>query len=133
MGPARRFMTHLDTSVLVDALTGTRRSGPALRALVATGEPIAISALALYEWLRGPRRDVEVESQEALLPAARAVPFGSQEATVAATLYRRLPRARTRECDLSIAACALTHGARLWTLNPRDFGDVPDLKLFAPN
>ncbi len=30
---------------------------------------------------------------------------------------------------LSTAACALVHEAALWTLNPKDFGDVPGLKL----
>ena len=123
-------MTHLDTSVLVDALTGRRRSAPSLTVLIATGEPVAISTLVLYEWLRGPRHDAEVEDQETLLPAARAVPFGSQEAVVAAMLYRSVGRARTREFDLSIAACALARGARLWTLNPRDFADIPELTLF---
>jgi predicted nucleic acid-binding protein len=125
-------MTHLDTSLLVDALTGRRRSRPSLEALIASGEPVAITTLVLYEWLRGPRHEVEIRAQEALLPAARAVPFGSPEAVLAATLYRSVARARARELELSIDACALSHGARLWTLNPKDFADVPELTLFRP-
>ncbi len=39
-------------------------------------------------------------------------------------------RPRSREVDLAIAACALTQGAALWTLNPRDFSDIPRLRLF---
>jgi len=31
--------------------------------------------------------------------------------------------------DLAIAACALTHEAALWTLNPEDFRDIPGLRL----
>jgi predicted nucleic acid-binding protein len=31
--------------------------------------------------------------------------------------------------DLAIAACAIGHGAGLWTLNPDDFRDVPGLVL----
>jgi predicted nucleic acid-binding protein len=31
--------------------------------------------------------------------------------------------------DLAIAACAIVHGAALWTLNPQDFKDVPGLEL----
>ena len=61
-------MIHLDTSVLVDALTGPRRSAPALRALIAEGERISFSALVLYEWLCGPRRPEETRVQEALFP-----------------------------------------------------------------
>jgi predicted nucleic acid-binding protein len=122
---------HLDTSVLVDALTGPRRSAPALRGVLDRGERIAIATLVLYEWLRGPRRDVELAHQEALLPAAEAVPFGSREASMAADLYRAVPRARQRELDLAVAACALAAGAALWTLNAHDFGDIPGLELFA--
>ena len=123
-------MIHLDTSVLVDALTGPRRSAAALRRVLHGSERIAIAALVLYEWLRGPRREIEVAHQEALLPAADALPFGPREAAVAARLYRAVPRARQREFDLGVAACALTSGAALWTLNPRDFGDIPGLELF---
>jgi predicted nucleic acid-binding protein len=121
---------HLDTSVLVDALTGPRRSAPALRAVLDRGERISIATLVLYEWLRGPRRESELAHQEALLPAAEAVPFGPREAVMAAELYRAVPRARQRERDLGVAACALAAGAALWTLNAKDFVDIPGLALF---
>jgi predicted nucleic acid-binding protein len=121
---------HLDTSVLIDALTGPRRSAKALRRVLDRGERIGIATPVLYEWLRGPRRDVELAHQEALLPAATARPFGPREAALAAELYRVVPRARQREFDLAVAACALTGGAALWTLNGDDFRDIPGLGLF---
>jgi predicted nucleic acid-binding protein len=124
-------MIHLDTSVLVDALTGPRRSAPALREVLHRDERIAITALVLYEWLRGPRRAAELEHQEALLPAAEAWPFGPREAALAAELYRAVARPRQREIDLAVAACALSGGAALWTLNGEDFRDIPGLHLFA--
>ena len=31
--------------------------------------------------------------------------------------------------DIAIAACTLVHGGALWTLNPEDFRDIPDLRL----
>ena len=123
-------MIHLDTSALVDALTGRCRSESALRRLIEDGERVAISTLALYEWLRGPRTEDEIEIQEALLPAAAAVPFGPEEAMVAAAAYRSLRARRGRAVDIAIGACAVTRHARLWTLNPRDFAGVPDLQLF---
>ncbi len=123
-------MIHLDTSVLVDALTGPRRSAPALRRVLDRGERIAIATHVLYEWLRGPRREAELEHQEALLPAAEALPFGPREATLAAALYQTVRRARQREFDLGVAACALVSGAALWTLNAQDFRDIPGLDLF---
>ena len=126
------MIVHLDTSVLVHALTGTRQSFSALERTVAARHVIAVSALALYEWLRGPRTAAELEDQEMLLPAAAARPFGLNEARRAAGLYRTVKRARGRDMDFAIAACALEHGASLWTLNPADFKDIPDLELYTP-
>jgi predicted nucleic acid-binding protein len=122
----------LDTSVLVDALTGLKRSGPAIRTALAEGERILMPALVLYEWLRGPRRSDELALQESLFPAKSAVPFGTEDAKVGADLYRAVSRARTREVDLAIAACALVREARLWTLNSAHFQDVPGLRLYRP-
>jgi predicted nucleic acid-binding protein len=120
---------HLDTSVLIDALTGPRRSASQLRQRIDDRERILVSTLVLYEWLRGPRLREELEAQEALFPSALAISFGPQEAAVAADLYRTLRRPPGRELDLAVTACALTHGAALWTLNPEDFRDIPDLRL----
>jgi predicted nucleic acid-binding protein len=122
---------HLDTSVLVDSLTGPRRSAGALRDVLTIGERVSISTLVLYEWLRGPRVESELEHQEALFPSEKAAAFGAAEAAVAADLYRAVSRGRRREFDLGVAACALTSGARLWTLNAADFRDIPGLSLFA--
>lgn len=124
-------MIALDTSVLIDALTGPRRSAATLREAIAQGRRLVLPALVLFEWLRGPRQLAELEVQEALLPREGAVPFGPEEAALAAELYATLPRSRGREVDLAIAACAITQGAELWTLNPKDFEDVPGLELYA--
>ena len=122
-------MTFLDTSALIDSLTGPRRSGPALRRAIERGERILIPSLVLYEWLRGPRLPEEIAAQEALFPSEGAVPFGSQEAAMSAKLYRSLRRPRGREIDLAIAACAISREAELWTLNAADFRDIPNLRL----
>jgi len=122
-------MIHLDTSALVDALSGPKRSRSRMRELMAGPEPLGISSIVLFEWLRGPRLTEEIEAQEALFPKINAVSFGSVEAERAAELYKKLKRPRRREADLAIAACALTHGASLWVLNKDDFKDIPDLQL----
>jgi predicted nucleic acid-binding protein len=123
---------HLDTSVLVDALTGPRRSLPLLERTVAAGHVTTSSTLALYEWLRGPRTSVELDDQEALLPVDDMRGFGPAEAAKAAEIYRGLKRPHNRDMDIAIAACAIEHGARLWTLNRNDFRDLPGLKLYEP-
>lgn len=123
---------QLDTSVLVDALTGPRRSFAPLERAVAAGHVLGMSALVLYEWRRGPRVPDELADQELLLPAAEARAFGPAEAARAAEVYRATKRARGRDMDIAIAACAIEQRARLWTLNPNDFRDLPGLQLYEP-
>ena len=123
------MIVHIDTSALIDALTGPRRSLPRLTSIVEDGHRVAISSIVLFEWLRGPRTRAELTAQEALLPRESAVPFTAADASLAAGLYGKVSRPRGREIDLAIAACALGQGAGLWTLNAADFRDVPGLRL----
>jgi predicted nucleic acid-binding protein len=122
----------LDTSVLVDCLSGGKQSAPALRSALASAERIVVPALVLYEWLRGPRRKEELAAQEGLFPNELSIPFGAAEAAISATLYRRLRRPRGREVDIAIAACAINYNAALWTQNVADFADIPGLELYKP-
>jgi predicted nucleic acid-binding protein len=122
-------MIHLDTSALIAALSGPRSHAPVLRRFVSDGERLGVSSIVLYEWWRGPRTEQELDAQEELLPAGRAVSFGVAEAALAASIYRRLKQPRHREIDLAVAACAIVQHAALWTLNPRDFSDIPGLDL----
>ena len=123
------MIVHLDTSILIDALTGPRRSLDDLARRLDEGHRLTLSAIVLYEWWRGPRTRAELAAQQDLFPPEAAIPFGVEEAALAARLYRELPRARGRELDLAIAACALANGAAFWTLNPADVRDVPGLRL----
>ena len=125
-------MIVLDTSVLVDVLTGPKRSAPALRRAIADGELIVIPSLVLFEWLRGPRTIPELEAQEALFPRRQAAAFGHREAGLAAELYAQVVRPRGREVDFAIAACAIVRAGALWTLNQADFADLPGMELYTP-
>ena len=100
-------MILLDTSVLVDGFSAETHTRRCIRAALARGEAIQLPSLVLYEWWRGPRRPEELEAQQRLFPPERSIPFGPQEAEAAAHLYAHLPRARGREVDLAIAACAI--------------------------
>ena len=125
-------MILLDTSVLVGSFTGQQVSAPRLTGLLERGERLLVPTLVIYEWLRGPRIVEELELQDRLFPAEAAIDFGVQEAAVAAKLYRQVRKARDREIDIAIAACAITHEAALWTLNRDDFKDIPGLELANP-
>jgi predicted nucleic acid-binding protein len=123
------MLIHLDTSVLIDAFTGARRSMPALRRATVDGHVTAFSTLVLYEWLRGPRTDEERESVDAFFATDVLAEFGPREAERAALLFGQVKRARQRQADLAIAACAIEARASLWTLNRGAFRDVPGLIL----
>jgi len=125
-------MIHLDTTVLIDALTGPRRLAPALRSAIHEGERILLSSIVLYEWLRGPRHPAELDVQGQLFPDETTIVFDDRVAARAAALYRSVRNPRGRDIDLAIAACALEHGAMLWTLNRKDFDDVAGLALYEP-
>ena len=122
-------MILVDTSALIDALCGPRRSLPRLTQLIEAGERLHLATVVLYEWLRGPRLAQELAVQEELFPREHAFSFGAEEASLAADLYRQVPHARGREIDLAIAATAMTRDAAVWTLNPDDFRDIRGLRL----
>jgi predicted nucleic acid-binding protein len=122
----------LDTSLLVEGLGAGGSMRQHLRDAIAQSERMAIPSLVLYEWLRGPRGKEELAAQEALFPSRETLPFGADEARVAAELYQELPRPRGREIDLAIAACAFVWKARIWTLNVEDFSDIPGLEIRGP-
>lgn len=122
-------MILIDTSALIDSLTGPKRSSPYLRAFIADGNRIGIPTLVLYEWLRGPRLPEELGAQEAVMPSHEAIAFGPEAAARAAQLHQEVARSRGREVDLAIAAVALVQRAALWTLNEEDFTDIPGLQL----
>ena len=121
------MIVHLDTSILIEALATADPN--LLRPPSVRGDILIVSTLVLYEWLRRPRSADQLDVLEALFPFERIVTFGLDEARVAGKLYQSVKRARTREVDIAIAACAVEHDAFLWTLNPKDFEDIPGLTL----
>jgi predicted nucleic acid-binding protein len=126
----------LDTSVLVAAERGDLDM-PALLARLGQ-EPVAVAAITAAELLFGveragsaarrARRGAFVEGLLAIVPT---IPFGLLEARRHAQLWAELTRKGRMigPHDLAIAATALAHDFALATLNTREFGRVPGLRL----
>jgi len=128
----------LDTSVLVAAERGALRFDSLLESL--GEEPVAMAAITASELLHGCLRAADPAVRvrraafvDALLDALPVLPFGLPEARRHAELWAGL--AQTANLigphDLLIAATALAHGHALVTLNQREFGRVPGLRLVA--
>lgn len=122
------MIIHLDTSLLVDGISGS--GGSRLRQAAEAGHILTFSTIVLFEWVRGPRTEEELALQATLFPESSIATFGIDAARTAARVYRSVKRPRSRGFDIAIAACAIEHGAALWTLNPQDFRDIPGLTLY---
>ena len=110
---------HLDTSFLIQALVSGSGADRALRQWLGSGRPLAMSSIAWAEFLCGP-----VSPEQAELAAhvvGDRLPFGAEEAPLAARLYNEAGRRRGSLTDCMIAAVACRHGAELATLNRDDF------------
>jgi predicted nucleic acid-binding protein len=64
-----------------------------------------------------------------MLLGTEVLPFGIREADAYGAIVAACGFSRARILDRMIAATAITAGVPLATLNPRDFGDIPDLKM----
>lgn len=130
-------MTYLlDTNVII-ALLGDRP--PAVRGrfrqTLASGESVAVSAVALYElWYGVARSQRPSENAERLRIFFSAdidvLPFEEPDAQVAGELRATLEAAGTPigPYDVLIAGQALRTRATLVTANAREFARVPDLE-----
>jgi predicted nucleic acid-binding protein len=117
---------------VVDGLARDRPLLPKIVQMLDQGERLVLCTIVLYEWLRGPRIPEELEAQETLFPSDAALPFETADARISSEIYRAVSRARAREADIAIAACAIRRDAELWTLNRADFADIPRLRLVHP-
>ena len=66
---------------------------------------------------------------DAMYEVCEILPFGMSEADVYRMIIKATGFSRTKIIDRMIAAQAMSAGAVLATLNPRDFRDIPGLTI----
>lgn len=118
---------HLDTDFLVKALMSSGPERTLLRELSDSPVEIEMSALAWYEFCRGPRLPQQEAVARNYLEAEGVIDFDESSATLAADIFRRLGSPRRRAADVAIAAVAISRDARLLTGNVRDYSGIDDL------
>ena len=122
---------HLDTDFLVYALSSAGPERQRLRALTESNSEIQISAVAWYEFARGPRTPEQLAVARSFFGDEGVLPFSEATAALAADVFRSLGSPRRRAADVAIGVTAAAHQAVLLTRNARDFSAIPDLRLEA--
>lgn len=120
---------HLDADFLVKAAATACPERVLLLQLAEQDAPIGMSAIAWYEFVRGPRTPEQLALAGAIIDDEDVVAFDAAIAQAAAETFRRLGSPRRRANDIAIGTTAAAEGAVLWTLNRDDFADVPELEL----
>lgn len=125
------MLYHLDTDFLVYALSTEGPERRRLRALADSDAEIQMSAVAWYEFARGPRTPEQLAVARAFLGEEGVLAFSEAIADEAAETFRRLGSPRKRAADVAIGVTAAAHDATLLTRNARDFAGIPDLRVEA--
>jgi predicted nucleic acid-binding protein len=121
----------LDTNVLIRLRDGDKDITERVQALP---EPLLMSIVSRVELENGVYIDpgqshIRRTRLDAILASVPALPFDD----AAAEIYRKIVEAagysRRKLLDRMIAAQAILHRAKLVTLNPGGFSDIPDLDL----
>ena len=119
---------HLDTDFLVYALSVPGPERRRLRALAESDTELQMSAVAWYEFSRGPRTPEQLAVARSFLGEEGVLAFSEALASEAAEVFRRLGSPRRRAADVVIGVTAAAHEAVLLTRNAREFAGIPGLE-----
>lgn len=120
---------HLDTDFLVFAIGIAGPERARLRQLTREGAEVKVSAVAWYEFCRGPRTPQQLAVARDVLSDDGIVAFDASLAERAADVFRKLGSPRKRAQDVAIAVTAVAARATLFTRNKRDFRGIDGLIL----
>jgi predicted nucleic acid-binding protein len=121
---------HLDTDFLLYALAKSGPERKRMRELADSDAILQMSAVAWYEFARGPRTPEQLAMARSQLAESDGVVELSEALAVrAADVFRALGSPRKRAADVVIGVTAASLGAILVTRNRRDFAGIPDLTI----
>lgn len=118
---------HLDTDVLIYAISVRGPERRRLEALLRSDATIEASAIVWYEFSRGPRTPEQLAIARDIFEPQGIIPFSEQLAEAAADQFHRLGSPRKRAADIAIGVVARSRGATLLTRNARDFAGIDGL------
>jgi predicted nucleic acid-binding protein len=122
------MLYHLDTDFLIYALGARGAERERLFTLAESEAAIQISAVAWYEFSRGPRSPEQLALARSFFGEDGVVPFSEPVAELAADVFRRLGSPRRRAADIAIGVTAAMYEATLLTRNAADFAGIPELR-----
>lgn len=120
---------HLDTDFAVYALSSAGPERQWLLEVAESDRPIGMSAVAWYEFARGPRQPEQLAAAREFLGPTGIIPLTDEIATAAAAVFRELGSPRRRAADIAIGVTALRTQATLVTRNASDFADIRGLAV----
>jgi predicted nucleic acid-binding protein len=123
------MLVHLDADFLVKAVSTAGPERDRLLALAAADTEIGMSAIAWYEFVRGPRTAEQLALASVVIEEDDVAVFDFGHAVAAAETFRRLGSPRRRANDIAIGTVAVALGATLWTINRGDFAGIDGLML----
>ena len=123
------MLVHLDTDFLVFALSVAGPERQRLLELAESDAEIQISAVAWYEFSRGPRTPDQLAIARSFFFDDGIVPLSEDLADLAAETFRALGSPRRRAADVAIGTTAAAMNAVLMTRNASDFAGIHDLRL----
>ncbi len=119
---------HLDTDFLVYALSQPGAERSRLLTLADSDAEIGMSAVAWYEFSRGPRTPEQLAVARSFLSDDGVIPLSEAMAAAAANVFRSLGSPRKRAADIAIGVTAAAVDAVLLTRNTADFAGIPELR-----
>ena len=122
---------HLDTDFLVYAITQSGAERERLLRLAESAEQVSISAVAWYEFARGPRTPAQLAAARSFFASEGIIPLSEELSMIAAEVFRTLGSPRKRAADIAIGVTAAALAATLVTRNAADFEDIPNLAIEA--